>query len=438
MANGISRRNFVKTGVVAAATTGMLGAMRVHAADTSVLKVGLVGCGGRGRGAAQNALAADPHCKLVAVGDAFADKARGTVEGLQSQFGDRIDVGNRVFDGLECYKQVIPECDVVLLCEAPHFRPFSLRAAIEAGKHVFCEKPVAVDGPGILSVLESAKMAQEKKLNLVSGLCWRYDINVNDMMKRIKDGAIGEICAIQMNYLTGKLWTRPRLENDTEMMAQVRNWYNFTWLSGDFNVEQHIHSLDKGLWAMDDAAPLAAYGLGGRMARVEQPDYGDIYDEMSAIFEYPNGVRLYSFCRQQNGCWNETDDYFMGTKGYANIIGGAPRICDRQGNVIYAQAKVPSNMYVREHEALFTAIRSGGATYINNGEFMARSTMLGILERMACYTGKRITWEEGLKAPALLPSGYDWNATPPTVADEKGRYKVSIPGMGDVYHTVTR
>lgn len=260
----VSRRDFVKTGAILTAAGIVTRGAAVHAAENNTIKIGLIGCGGRGRGAAQNALAADPNVKLVALGDAFLPNAQGAAEGLKAAFGDRADVkADKIFAGLECYKQVIPECDVVLLCETPHFRPLSLKAAVEAGKHVFCEKPVAADAAGIRSVLESSKIAKEKKLNIVSGLCWRYDKNVLDIMKRIADGAIGEITSIQMNHLVNRLWTRPRMEGDTEMMYQVRNWYNFSWLSGDFNVEQHVHNIDKGLWAMGDKTPIAAYGLGG-------------------------------------------------------------------------------------------------------------------------------------------------------------------------------
>ncbi len=438
MTNKVSRRTFTKTGIALGAM-GLMAAPRVHAAENNIIRIGLVGCGGRGRGAAQNAMTADPNCVLVAVGDAFKDKAEGALEGLKAQFGDRVKVKpENIYDGLECYKGVLEQCDVILLCETPKFRPFSLAAAIKAGKHVFCEKPVASDAAGIRSVMESAKLAKAKGLNLVSGLCWRYDKNVNDIMSRIKDGLIGDIVSVQTNYLTGRLWTRPKLEGDTEMMAQVRNWYNFAWLSGDFNTEQHVHSLDKASWVMGDVPPIAAYGLGGRMARTDQPAYGDIYDEMAVVYEYANGKKVFSYCRQQNGCFNQTDDFFFGTKGTSNIIGGAPKMCDYSGKVLYEQKKVPSNMYVLEHEALFAAIRSGGQQYINNGHYMAISTMLAILGRQACYTGKRVTWEEVMALPELKPTGFTWKDNPPTLPDAKGRYKVAVPGMGDVYHEVVR
>ena len=430
-----SRRQFLKAGALGVAATSSLASLRsVHAAENNVLKVGLVGCGGRGRGAASNALTADPNIRLVAACDAFPEIAEAAVRGLKGDktFGSRVDVTpETTFAGLDAYKKVIDLCDVVLLCETPHFRPMSLRYAVEKGKHIFCEKPVAVDAPGVRNVLESAKIAKEKKLQLVSGLCWRYDHNVKAMIQRIKDGVIGDVLSVRENYLTGKLWTRPRRDGDTEMMFQSRNWYNFTWLSGDYNVEQHIHSLDKAMWLYDDRPPATAYGVGGRMQRTEQPDYGDIYDSMGVVYEYEDGRTIYAFCRQQNKCFNDVDDYVCGTKGHATILKGIIN-----GEKI---PKVDSNMMVQEHQALFGAIRSGGETYINNGEYMANSTMLAIFGRMVCYNGKRMTWDEAIgSTETLAPSAYTWDAQPPTLPDENGRYKVEIPGMGPVYHQVVR
>ncbi|MBQ2684680.1 MAG: Gfo/Idh/MocA family oxidoreductase, partial [Thermoguttaceae bacterium] len=339
------------------------------------------------------------------------------------------------FSGLECYKDIIPLCDVVLLCETPGFRPISLRAAVEAGKHVFCEKPVAVDAPGIKSVLESAEIAKKNNTNLVSGLCWRYDYNVRDMMQRVLDGAIGDIVSSRLTYLTSRLWTRPRVEGDTEMAFQVRNWYNFAWLSGDFNVEQHVHTLDKALWAMGNEPPVCAYGLGARMQRVEQPAYGDIFDSMATVFEYPNGVTHYSYCRQQNGCWGQNEAIFAGTKGTATILGEAV-IKDYAGNIIYKQEKKPSDMYLIEHQEMYNAIKSGEV--INNGLYMARATMMGIMAREVCYSGARMTWDEAMELPAIRPTGYTFESDPPTLPDGQGRYKVHVPGEGLAYHQVVR
>ncbi|MGL6196156.1 MAG: Gfo/Idh/MocA family oxidoreductase, partial [Thermoguttaceae bacterium] len=319
-----NRRNFLKTSALAGAALTLPQMTRgVHAAENNTIKIGLVGCGGRGSGAIRNALNADENTKVVAVCDAFEDRAKRCATGLADEDGyeGRIALNEEnIFWGMDSYKKVIDLCDVVLLCETPHFRPRSLRYAVEKGKHVFCEKPVAVDGPGIRSVLESAKIAKQKNLNLVSGLCWRYDLNVQDMMKRVLDGAIGEIQTIRETYLTSRPWTVERKPGESEMSFQMRNWYSFTWLSGDFNVEQHVHSLDKALWAYGDVPPVAAFGIGARMAMTEYPRCGNIQDAMGVAFEYEDGRTIYSFSRQQPGCYNDVDDYFKGTDGTATIL----------------------------------------------------------------------------------------------------------------------
>lgn len=431
-----SRRDFIKTSALAAtALSGMTAMRSVHAAEgDSVLKVGLVGCGGRGRGAASQALNADANAQLVAVCDAFPDNASSAVEIIKKDdsIASRVVVTpETTFDGLESYKKVIDLCDVVLLCEPTFFRPLSLRYAVDKGKHVFCEKPVAVDGPGIQSVLETCRIAKEKKLQIVSGLCWRYDFNVQNMMKKVLDGAIGDVLSVRETYLTSRPWLRPKKAGDTEMMYQVRNWANFTWLSGDFNVEQHVHSLDKALWVFGDKPPKYAYGIGGRMRHTDYPISGDVYDAMSVVFEYEDGRTVYSLCRQQPNCWNDTEDYMLGTKGQAQIL--------RSLINGEKQQTVKNNMYQNEHNELFKAIRSGGNVYINNGEYMAYSTMMGILGRLACYTGKRLTWDEALKMELpTTPTGLKWDDNPPTMPDEKGRYKIELPGLGLAYHEVVR
>ncbi|MDO5113839.1 MAG: Gfo/Idh/MocA family oxidoreductase [Planctomycetia bacterium] len=427
----MTRRDFAKTGLAAGAVMGGLSVARsAHAnGGTEVLKVGLVGCGGRGTGAAHNALNADPNTKIVAIGDLFKDRLANCAKNLKETFGDRAPLTEAdCFDGFDNYKQVIEKCDVVLLCSTPHYRPIHLRAAVEAGKHVFFEKPVAVDPTGIRSVLESSRLGKEKGLTMVCGLCWRYHTAVQETMARVLGGEIGDLLAIQETYLTGKLWTRPRQEGDTEMAFQNRNWYNFTWLSGDFNVEQHVHSLDKALWAMGDQPPVDAWGVGGRMVRVEQPAYGDIYDLMGVTYNYPNGVKVHAFCRQQNGCYNDTSDQFIGTKGTANILGNT--ISDLKGKVVWKYRGPGCDMYTNEHKYMFRSIRSGEAR--NDGTFGAYSTMLGILGRECCYTGKKITWEEIMNSQQnLAPTAYAMDGNPPTLPDENGHYLVALPGTGN-------
>ena len=433
-----SRRVFLNSKTIAGTVFTGLTYRASHAGERNELKIGLIGCGGRGTGAAVNALSADAHTKLYAVGDAFLPKAQGAADGLATQFEGRVDVEGRVFSGLDAYKEVVDHCDVVLLCEAPGFRYRSLRYAVEQGKHVFCEKPVAVDAPGVRSVMESTKIAKDKGLTLVSGLCWRYDLNVKAVMERVLDGMIGEITSARLTYMGGRAWTRPRAEGDTELMAQVRNWYNYAWLSGDFNVEQHVHTLDKGLWAMQDVPPSTCYGLGARMQRTEQPEYGDIYDSMASVFEYPNGTTFYSYCRQQNGCWGENNARFAGTKGYVTSVLGRGVITDLDGKVIYEHKKVPSDMYSLEHIEMFKSIR-GEIDTINNGDYMSKATMMGIMSREACYSGAKLKWEDALNSEkSYAPSAYESTGAPWNAPDAQGRLKIQVPGLGLVYHTVTR
>jgi myo-inositol 2-dehydrogenase/D-chiro-inositol 1-dehydrogenase len=411
-----SRRQFLKqSGTVfaaGAAASQLVFPGGVHAAGSGTLKVGLIGCGGRGTGAASNALKADTNVKLVAMGDAFPDRLQTSLENLEKVAKGKVDVAQeKRFTGFDAYKQVIASgVDVVILATPPHFRPMHLKAAVDAGVHVFCEKPVAVDAPGVRSVLATVEEAKQKNLSIVSGLCWRYDHGVRETMKRVLDGAIGEIVTIQENYNTSGLWNHGRKPEWSDMEWQLRNWLYFTWLSGDFNTEQHVHSLDKGSWAMLDSPPLRATGLGGRQVRVEE-DYGNIFDHFAVVYEYESGAKMFSFCRQQNGCSNDTSDYFIGTKGRANILKNTI-----EGETSWKFEGSKPSMYQVEHDELFASIRSGEA--INNGHYMAVSTMLAILGRMASYTGKTITWKDAINSQEdLSPPSYEFGPLPvPPVA----------------------
>ena len=426
-----SRRHFLKSSTLAAAGT-MAGSLTIarsaHAAGNDTLKVGLVGCGGRGTGAARDALYADDNAKLTAMADVFEDRLQGSLSGLKKDgtVGDRVAVDDdHCFLGFDaCQKLIQSGVDVVILATPPHFRPTQLKACIDAGKHVFCEKPVAVDAPGVRSVLVTSEEATKKGLNIVSGLCWRYYPPTQEIMKRVLDGAIGEILAIQETYNTGATGRQyDRQPQWTEMEHQMRNWYFFTWLSGDHNVEQHVHSLDKASWAMNDQPPVSAWGLGGRQVRTD-PKHGDIFDHHAVVYEYESGTRVYSFCRQQSGCWRDVTDNFMGTKGHCNVLNGYRITGENEWRV----RQRSGNMYRLEHEALFSAIRSGNA--VNNGRYMAISTMLAVLGRMVNYTGQQITWEDALgSSQDLSPTGYTWDADPPTLPDEQGRYKIALPGI---------
>jgi myo-inositol 2-dehydrogenase/D-chiro-inositol 1-dehydrogenase len=304
-AAALSRRRFLQSTAV-----GALAAPRVHgrapgASPGDTLRVGLVGCGGRGTGAAAQALAADSNVRLVALGDVFPDRLQGSRETLRKQpeIGPKVDVPDeRCFVGFDAYRRVIDSgVDVVLLATPPHFRPLHIQAAVAAGKHLFVEKPVAVDAPGVRAVLAACAEARTRKLAVVSGLAMRYSYGHREAMRRIHDGALGRIRTLQAIDLRGPLWVKPRQPGWTDMEYQMRNWYYFTWLSGDFNVEQHIHLLDLCAWAMKDEYPVSALGIGGRQVRTG-PEYGNIFDHHSVLYEYAGGAKLHAYCRQQAGC----------------------------------------------------------------------------------------------------------------------------------------
>jgi predicted dehydrogenase len=426
-----SRREFLKTSTVAVggALAGSLAMTQgVHAAGGDLLRVGLIGCGRRGTGAAAQALQADKNIKLVALGDAFEDRLQSSLATLKKDKGvsDKVDVKpDHCYVGFDAYKQVIAPADVVLLCTPPHFRPLHLKAAVEAGKHIFAEKPVAVDGPGIRSVLETCKLAKKKDLSIVSGLCLRYDNGFKETVRRIHDGAVGDIMAVQANDYRGGIWVVPRQSDWTDMVWQMRNWYYFTWLCGDFNVEQHVHFLDVCAWAMKNEYPVRAVGLGGRQVRTG-PEYGHIYDHFSVVYEYANGARFFSNCRQQVGCKNsDMSAHVMGTKGRAQLSE------KNKGLAIHAGANTwhydgPTNeMYQTEHDELFASIRNSKP--INNGEYMAKSSLLAIMGRMAAYTGQVITWDMALNSKEdLTPAKHDWNlklAVPPVAKPGVTKFK---------------
>lgn len=391
--SGLDRRAFLQstsTGIAvgAVAIAQPVAAYGYHHGVDETIRVGLIGCGGRGTEATINACAADSNARLVAVADAFPDRIDSCLANLaRSAAADRIEVPeSRQFRGIDGYQRLINEggVDVVLLCEPPYFRPFSLRAALEAGKHVFCEKPVGVDVPGVLSVLEACERAGP--LSVVSGLCWRYDLGVREVISQIKHGAIGEIKTIQENYLTNELWHRGNNPQWSKLEYQLRNWLYFTWLSGDIPCEQHIHSLDKALWLMDDEPPVQCYGMGGRQKRTG-PEWGNVFDHFAVCYEWASGVRTYSYCRQMNNCHNETEDWVFGTKGHARILKNSIETPE----MTWKYSGPTPSMYEVEHQHLFRSIREGQP--INNGRYMCYSTLMAIMGRQACYTGRLITWE---------------------------------------------
>jgi predicted dehydrogenase len=419
----INRRHFLQNSGLAV----LGGSIASHAfaaqsgiAPASLLRVGLIGCGGRGTGAAAQALAADPNTKLVAVSDGFEDRIETSLASLRKQDGlaDRIDVPrSRQFPGFDGYHGVIEASDVVLLATPPHFRPMHMAAAIDAGKHVFAEKPVAVDAPGVRKVIAACDRAREKKLSVICGLQMRHSQGHRELVSRIRNDAVGPIRTLQANDYRGPIWVKPRQPGWTDMEYHMRNWYYFTWLSGDFNVEQHIHMLDLCAWIHGDLYPVRAYGTGGRQVRTG-PDHGNIYDHHAVTYEYEDGVKLFAACRQMSGCMNDISVEVVGAKGVASISQRALRI-DAGPAWIYRGESTDAQQV--QHDEWFASIRREQP--LNHGFHMTRSTLMAIMGRMATYTGQAITWDQAMNSQEdLSPDRYDWTATPPPS-------EVALPGV---------
>ena len=423
-----SRREFLKTsamvgGVLAA--PAILPGKLFAAENDQPLKIGLIGCGGRGTGAASQALNADKNVTLVAMADAFEEQLQKSLKSLQAEFAEqpnKIKVTPEMsFVGLDAYQKLINSgVDVVLLATPPGFRPTHLKAAIEAGKHVFCEKPMATDAPGLRSVIESANQAKEKDLSLVAGFCWRYDTPRREFYKRIHDGAIGEIRAIYATYYAGHVKPMPPASERPAGMGdlewQLRNWYNFSWLSGDGFVEQACHSVDKVAWALKDQPPLKAVAVGGRQTPNNQ---GNIFDHMFVVYEFENDVRGFLGQRQIGNTYTDNSDYLMGSEGVGKSGWMAPYI---KGKTTwrYRDNGPKVDMYQIEHNELFAGIRSG--KHINDGHWMAQSTLMGLMGRMAAYTGQTISWDQALKSTeSLVPESLAFGGDFPTPA-------VPVPG----------
>jgi predicted dehydrogenase len=422
-----SRRDFIKTSALvggALAAPAILQGNGFAKENSDTLRVGLVGCGGRGSGAADQALSADKNVVLTAMGDAFEEPLQTSLKNLQTRHADKVKVTpDKCFVGLDAYQKVIDSgVDVVLLASPPGFRPVHLRAAVDAGKHIFTEKPMATDAPGVRAVLAVAEDAKKKNLSLVAGFCYRYNHGVRAIMQKIHDGAIGEVNALYTTYNTSLVkQVVPRQPEWTDMEYQVRNWYYYPWLSGDHIVEQAIHSLDKMAWAMKDVTPVRCIAHGGRQARTA-PEFGSIYDHFSVVYEYASGARGFHFCRQQAGCFNDNSDYFIGSDGVANIVRAfsGPFVVKGKTNWRFHEEQA-TDMYQNEHDEFFASIRKGEP--INNGVWMAHSTLLGIMGRMAAYTGQAVTWEEALNSKeTLVPEKLTWQTPPPAVV-------VAMPGQ---------
>jgi predicted dehydrogenase len=407
----MTRRGFLRGSIQVTALAGYSVAAEAHRGNSDRIRVGLVGCGGRGSGAAAQALTTGEDVVLTAMADVFEGRLQSSRKNLQGneQFGQRVKVPDSAcFVGLDAYQKVIDSgVDVVLLAAPPGFRPKHLRAAVEAGKHVFCEKPMATDAPGVRSVLESAAIAKEKNLALVAGFCWRYHSARRAFYQRIHQGAIGPIRAVYATYLTGPVKPMPPASSRPAGMSdvewQLRNWYNFVWLSGDGLVEQACHSVDKIAWAMNGVLPLKAVATGGRQFPNNE---GNIFDHIDVFYEFPDGVRAFMAQRQIRNCHSDNSDYLMGSDGLGTIKGWNDPIITGKESWRYSGPK--SNMYQVEHNELFDSIRSGQP--INDGIWMAHSTLMAIMGRMAAYTGQEVSWTEALNSKEqLVPDNLTWN-----------------------------
>ena len=392
------------------------------------LKVGLIGCGGRGTGAANQAINADPGVMLWSMGDVYEDRLKNSYNGLKNQHGTRVMVDQeRQFVGFDAIDKVLESgVDVVILATPPGFRPDHLEKAVAAKKHVFCEKPMATDMPGLRRVMESAKKAKGQGTQLMSGFCWRYSLPERAMYGEINDGALGEIESIHSTYHTGPLGTRARTPEMTDMDFQLRNWQHQNWLSGDIIVEQAVHSVDKMNWAMGNKPPVKATALAGRGLR-EGPERGDIFDHFAVIYEWENGARGFLTCRQVANCSNDNTDWIAGSKGIGYVNGWAPRQSNLKFNdgatTFRYKGETPS-MYQNEHNELFKAIRDG--ELINDGDWMTQSVAMGLMGREAGYSGRTITWDEIMNSQKeIVPTDPKFGPRPAIVIPQPGVYKFS-------------
>jgi myo-inositol 2-dehydrogenase/D-chiro-inositol 1-dehydrogenase len=432
-----SRREFLKGTAAALGTMALAGTLNVartaHAAGSDQIKIALIGCGGRGTGAAANCLDVPDDIKLIAVADAFEDRAVGARDRLKQQFGEKVDAPNdRVFAGFDAYQKAIGcGADLVLLVTPPGFRPLQYKAAIEAGKHVFMEKPVCVDAPGFRSIMETNKLADEKNLKVAVGLNTRHTPRAVETVQRIHDGAVGELRFLRCYGNNPGVWTRTRKKfaeklgrPPTEMEYQMLNWYYFNWLSGDLIVEQTVHMIDASNWAQGDH-PVEANGMGGREVR-KGKDHGQIFDHHFVEFTYADGTRLFCQCRHMPGCWGVGGTIAHGIHGVADCRGTITGKNPWQ----YTGGRVSG--HAQEHVDLIEALRKD--MKYNEGWFGATSSMTAVLGRMATYSGKVVRWDDAVaQGPDEMPEKFAWDADPPVLPDEKGDYPVPVPGVYQPY-----
>ena len=422
-----TRRGFLKS---SAALAGGALASRLtigevaYAAGSDIIRVGMIGCGGRNAGAAAQALTADSGARLVAMCDIFMNRVKGKRNILKGQKKDRVAVDDdHCFAGFDGYKQVVESSDVVLIANAAKFHPLHTMTAIKAGKHVFVEKPHGIDPAGLKLMQKAADLAKEKRLSLVSGLQSRYHTGYAETVRRIHDGAIGDVVAIEENFLRAPYVVINREQGLSELEWQCSTQYHFRWLSGDDVPQSLVHNLDRTSWVMRNQAPVKCHGLAGRSSMTE-PIYGDVFDHHSVVYEFADGVPVYAFCRTTKGCYNSTSSIVHGSKGRASVLA-----CRIWGETDW-RWQGRCNPYQREHDVLFAAIRSGKP--VNNGDYMTRSTMITVMGQISCYTGKEVTWEQVNKSDFYYPPRPEDcrdDMEPPVKPGPHGSYPVPKPGF---------
>tara|TARA_B100000925_G_scaffold291387_1_gene279249 strand:- start:2604 stop:3923 length:1320 start_codon:yes stop_codon:yes gene_type:complete len=427
-----SRREFVQKTAIATSSliVAPLGAdVMARVNVEKKLKLSLVGCGGRGSGAVVQALTADDNVELVSMADIFVDRIEQSLKGIKDHFEGKKKINVKEkhrFIGFDAYKKAIDMADVVILSTPPGFRPYHFEYAIANDKHVFMEKPLATDPFGVRKVLKTAKIAKEKRLNVVVGLQRRYESKYIQLKYQIDSGAIGKIRAGQVYWNGGGVWVSKRESNQTEMEYQMRNWYYFNWLCGDHILEQHIHNIDVANWFIGDY-PVSAQGMGGRQVR-NGKDHGEIFDHHFVEFTYANGSVIASQCRHIPGAMNRVDEVFQGTNGTVEADKGI--ITDLNGMTIFEYKnnwQNEPNPYQVEQDRLFESIRNGNV--ISDAENGAKSTLTAIMGRMATYTGKKISFDEALNSKLhLMPEEINWDMNPPSLPDKNGNYPIPIPG----------
>ena len=446
-----SRREFLRGSAAVAAGAALVGGLNIsrsaHAAGSDVLKVALVGCGGRGKGAASDLLNAAENlgnkAKIVAVADAFQDNAEKAVPMLAKQFPNNIDVpAERIFSGFDAYQKAIACADMVILATSPGFRPIHYKAAVEAGKNIFMEKPCCIDAAGYRMLLEGNKIADAKNLKVGVGFQRRHTPSYVETVKRIHDGAIGDLLLLRAYWNGGGIWFRDRKPEQTEMEYQMRNWYHFVWLCGDNICEQHIHNLDVCNWAKNDH-PVEANGMGYCIQRyknrTKEKGKGQIYDNHFVEFTYKDGSKMYSQCRHIPNTWGGVFEYVYGNKGESNCNGsikpaGGEEWKYQNANADKAKGKKKGGLssMVQEHMDLQNAIFKN-ETY-NEGHHGATSSFTAVLGRMATYSGQVVKWDDAAaKGPSEMPDQFAWDAKPKALPDADGNYPIAMPGQYKPY-----